>query len=59
LVVAKAGARIELLITSRAPLYDLERAVQGTRDFFQLIGLNLLQVFGDDLLRKNVCGSKA
>ena len=54
LVVAQAGTRIELLDHVERALDDVERAIQGARDIFQLIRLHLLQMFGDDLLRERV-----
>ena len=50
LVVAQTGTRIELLDHFERALDDFQRAVQGARNFFQLVGLHLLQMFGDDLL---------
>ena len=35
-------------------LHDLDRPIQRSRDLFQLVGLHLLQVFGNNLLRQGV-----
>ena len=54
LVVAQAGARIELLDHVHGALHQFHRTVQRARNFLQLIGLHLLQVFGNNLLRQRV-----
>ena len=54
LVVAKAGARIEFLDDVESALDDVERAIERAGDFLELIGLHLLEMFGNDLLRERV-----
>src|SRR5579859_765456 len=53
-VVTQAGPRIELLDDFERALDDLERAVERAGNFFQLVGLHLLQMFGDDLVRESI-----
>ena len=54
LVVAKAGARIELLDDVERALDDVERAIEGAGNFLELVRLHLFEMFGDDLLRERV-----
>ena len=54
LVVAQAGPRIELLDHVQRALDDFQRAVQRARNFLQLVGLHLLQMFGNDLLGQRI-----
>src|SRR5690348_3082964 len=56
LVVTKAGTRIELLDDLERSLNDLQRAVERAGDFFQLVGLHLLQMFGNYLLGESILG---
>ena len=53
-VVAQAGPRIELLDDFERALDDFQRTIQRARNFLQLVGLHLLQMFGNDLLRQRV-----
>ncbi len=53
-VVAQAGPGIELLDDFERALDDFERPVERSGNFFQLVGLHLFQMFGDDLLRQGI-----
>ena len=53
-VVAQARAGIELLDDFERAFDDFEGTIQRACDFLQLIGLHLLQMFGDNLLGQGV-----
>ncbi len=53
-VVAQARLRIETLDHVHGALHHFHRTVQRARDFLQLVILQKLQMFGDDLLRQGV-----
>src|SRR5258708_20739486 len=53
-VVAQAGPGIELLDPFQRVLDDLEGPVERAGYFLKLIGLNLLEMFGNDLLRQRI-----
>src|SRR6266850_5578325 len=53
-VVAQSRARIELFDYIESAFYDFQRTVQSAGDFFQLVGLDLLEMFRNDLLRQSV-----
>jgi len=54
LVVAKTRPGIKFLDDIKSSLDDFDRTVKSPRDFLQLVGLNLFQMLGDDLLCKRV-----
>src|SRR5215472_3331006 len=53
-VVAQARPGIELLDDVDGALHDFQRAVQGARNFLELVGLHLLQMLGNNLLSQRV-----
>src|SRR5712672_1536294 len=54
LVVAKSRTGIEFFYYIESALYDLQRSVQSAGDFFQLVGLDLLEMLRNDLLRQSI-----